>query len=181
MNELGGSKMEDVNPIITEYQESQKHWEDNELMIKEYNEKLKELDEEYKRFIPTSGILVRCYHLEAKKSDSGIIIPLEIPMAEMTQNGIGVRKTYSSPWPLSRKAVVVSVPENVTFLKPGDVVELNRRCVLAEKRSVDHPAHLAYGFTLSDWYDFEPPINPSDKHFGYLMVHPINDIVGKVS
>lgn len=167
------------NPIVNEYTESQKHWEENENFIREYNDRIGQLDEDYASFVPTGVVIVRCYHLVAHKSDNGIIIPLDIPMMEMTQNGLGVRKTYNSPWAYSRKAVVVSVPEGMDLYKPGDVVELHRKCVLPEKRSVEHQAHLPYGFTLSDWYDFEPPTHPGDKHFGYLAVNGFNDIIGK--
>jgi hypothetical protein len=167
------------NSVVDAYTESQRHWEESEGKIAKYNEEIKNLDEDYSSFIPSSMVIVRCYHLEPARSESGIIIPLDIPMKEMTQNGLGVRKTYTSPWALSRKAVVVSVPEGFDGFKPGDVVELHRKCVLPEKVSVDHPAHLSYGFTLSEWFDFEPPANCDNKHFGYLAVNPFNDIIGK--
>lgn len=152
------------------------HWEKTEELIKNYNDNISVLDEDYKSVTPVHFAIVRAYHIEATKTKSGLIIAPKIPMKEMTQNGIGIRQTIDSPWAFSRKCVVVAVPEHVNHIKSGDVVEINRRCVLAEKPSVDAPAHLAHGFTLSDWYDFEAPTDIANKHFGYLAVDPINDI-----
>ena len=152
------------------------HWDKTEQLIKDYNSNINVLDEDYKSITPVHIAVVRAYHIEATRTKSGLIIAPKIPMKEMTQNGIGIRQTIDSPWAFSRKCVVVAVPEHVTHIKAGDIVEINRRCVLAEKPSVDTPAHLAHGFTLSDWYDFEAPTDISNKHFGYLAVDPINDV-----
>lgn len=99
-------------------------------------------------------------------------------MKEITQNGMGIRKTMDSPWALARKAVVVAVPDGVPYA-PGDVVELHKEVTLAVKPSVDHPASLPFAFMMSDWYDSEPPSDPDHEDFGYLAINPYNHIIGK--
>lgn len=146
------------------------YWERNETSIKEYNANLKNLDELYTNLSPFRNIIVRMFHLEAEKTANGIIIEPYVPMKEMTQNGIGVRKTMNTPWLYQRRGVVVSVPEYEVWLKPGDIVEVSKHCIVAIKPSVDHSPVLEFGFTHSDYYGAEPPVDLKDRHFGYLHI-----------
>jgi len=146
------------------------YWERKENDIKEYNAKLKDLDELYTNLSPFRNIIVRMFHVEAEKTESGLILEPSIPMKEMTQNGIGIRKTMNTPWPYQRRGVVVAVPEYEAWLKPGDVVEVDKHCIVAVKPSVDHEPVLEFGFTESSWLSQEPPTDLTNRHFGYLLI-----------
>ena len=155
------------------------YWQDRDKDISEYNESLTTLDPNYQNIIPFNRILVRMFHIVAERTESGIIIEPKIPMKEITQNGIGIRQTMNSPWPYMRKGIVVATPENDPWLKPGDLVEVDKHAVLALKPSVDHPPVLEHGFTSSDWTGTEPPTDLENPHFGYLLID-YRLILGKI-
>ena len=146
------------------------YWENKADDIKEYNANLKNLDELYTSMSPFRNIIVRMFHVEAEKTESGIILEPSLPMKEMTQNGIGIRKTMNTPWPYQRRGVVVSVPEYEVWLKPGDIIEVSKHCIIAIKPSVDHEPVLEYGFTHSSYLSQEPPTDLTNRHFGYLYI-----------
>lgn len=146
------------------------YWKEQEQSIKDYNDNLSNLDDDYKQLAPFNKILVRMFHIVAEKTESGIILEPKIPMKEITQNGIGVRQTMNSPWPYMKKGVVVATPENDPWLKPGDIVEVDKHAIMAIKPSVDHQPVLEHGFTNSEWIDVEPPTDLKNKHFGYILV-----------
>ena len=146
------------------------YWERKESAIKDYNNNLSNLDDLYTNLSPFRNIIVRMFHVEAEKTESGLILEPSLPMKEMTQNGIGIRKTMNTPWPYKRRGVVVSVPEYEVWLKPGDIIEVDKHCIIAIKPSVDHSPVLEFGFTHSDYSGAEPPIDLNDRHFGYLHI-----------
>ena len=146
------------------------YWENKADDIKEYNANLKNLDELYTSMSPFRNIIVRMFHVEAEKTESGIILEPSLPMKEMTQNGIGIRKTMNTPWPYQRRGIVVSVPEYEVWLKPGDIIEVSKHCIIAIKPSVDHEPVLEYGFTHSSYLSQEPPTDLTNRHFGYLYI-----------
>ena len=156
--------------LMNKLEVGESYWERNETAIKKYNENLRELDTLYTDLSPFRKVIVRMFHLEVEKSPSGIILEPYIPMKEMTQNGIGIRKTMNTPWPYKRRGVVVSVPEYEVWLKPGDIIEVDKHCIIAIKPSVDHSPVLEFGFTHSDYSGAEPPIDLNDRHFGYLHI-----------
>lgn len=161
---------------------AQKHnWDGMEKDINEYNEKVHVLDPEYAEFTPFREVIVRCFHLEMQKNDSGLVSsPPIVYVPEMTQNGLGIRQTVEAPWAFSRKAIIVSVPEGFTAYKPGDIVQLDRRCVIPEKPGRDTDYILPFSFTLWQHQDFSPPRNKKDKHYGYLIIDPYKFIQGKI-
>lgn len=146
------------------------YWERKESAIKEYNNNLSNLDDLYTNLSPFRNIIVRMFHVEAEKTESGLILEPSLPMKEMTQNGIGIRKTMNTPWPYQRRGIVVSVPEYEVWLKPGDIIEVSKHCIIAIKPSVDHEPVLEYGFTHSEWLSQEPPTDLTNRHFGYLHI-----------
>lgn len=146
------------------------YWENKAEDIKNYNANLNNLDELYTNMSPFRNIIVRMFHVEAEKTESGIILEPSLPMKEMTQNGIGIRKTMNTPWPYQRRGIVVSVPEYEVWLKPGDIIEVSKHCIIAIKPSVDHEPVLEYGFTHSSYLSQEPPTDLTNRHFGYLYI-----------
>lgn len=155
------------------------YWERREEDILNYNNNLKNLDELYTGMSPFRNIVVRMYHVIAEKTPGGLVIEPSLPMKEMTQNGIGIRKTMNTPWPYQRRGVVVSVPEYEVWLKPGDIVEVDKHAVQAIKPGVDHEPVLEHGFTHSSWLSQEPPTDLTNRHFGYILI-PHQLILAKV-
>lgn len=156
----------------------QDKWSETFNIAKSYNDKIQKLDKDYTSVTPLNKVIVRCFHLLPEEFEvNGQVMYKNmpyIPMPEMTQNGVGIRKTYNSPWLLKNKAVVIALPSsllgyNLPF-SVGDIVQIHQACVLPEKRSIDYDAQLLKGYTIPDYQEFSPPTNPEDKHFGYLLL-----------
>lgn len=146
----------------------------------EYNQKINEHLEEYTSFKPLRKVIVRCYLMEAF-DQNGVWIKPEIEVHVKTSNGMGIKDTVYSPYPYSRKAVVVAVPEGMASLSVGDEVLLERGVVLSMKANENTPFHLPKAFTASSWFDLEPPTNMKSPHYGYLIVEPNTEILGITS
>jgi len=75
----------------------QSQYEKMDASIKEYNNKITELDPDYTSVAPYQHIIVRCKHLEMTMQGS-LFMPINVKVAEATQNGMGIREMVNSPW-----------------------------------------------------------------------------------
>lgn len=140
--------------------------------IKEYNKNITKLDSRFTSLIPMNKILVRVFLKELKKNESGLYIPQVEFVRSKTHAGVGYIGEVESPFPYSKQAVVVSVPDNnATSLVPGDIVLLNSKPVKAEPSGSGNEARIiiASAFTHPDLGD-EVPTNPADDNYGYLLI-----------
>lgn len=148
--------------------------------VKWYNENITGFDEEYTKFVPQRGVIVRCFLVEGKWTELGVYLKPNITVPVKTANGMTFKEYQDSPYPYSPKAVVVSIPRNYSTYKPGDVVILDRYVVQATKVNVEAPFHLPAGFTMPSWAEMEPPTDIKDRHYGYLLIeNPIKHILGE--
>lgn len=155
--------------------EMAKQWEKNDEAIKNYNKNIGNLDPDYASVMPMARVIVRCYHLEAERTENGVYTAPRIPVKQYTQNGVGVNATFDSPWPFSTKAVLVAAPSYMTsqgVFRIGDILQVHKEVVMAAKPSADADFELPFGYTLPDYYDFQPPTSVENKHFGYLAFDP---------
>jgi len=148
--------------------------ESYEQSVIEYNKNVLKLDDEYLNLTPRSKILVRVFLNELEKTEGGVLIPNREMVQAPTANGVGVVGEIESPFPYSRKAVVVSIPHFVTDLSPGDIVLLSKRPVeaIALGKGDNASIRIPYGFTHPDLYKKEGgiPTDPKDRNYGYLTV-----------
>lgn len=147
---------------------------------KEYNDTIKDtILPEYLNFVPNRGIIVRCYVMEYTIKNGMLVnkpdIMIPIPAAQGT-----VHSKVASPWPYSRKAIVISAPEGHDKYKQFDEVLLAHHVILSMKNGLEADFQLPYGFTTHNHQGFYPPSNYSDPHFGYLIVDPYKEILGKL-
>lgn len=157
-------------------------WDEHNAEINEYNDRIRELDEDYASFIPHKELVVRAFHKSYEKSKDGMIISepkVWVPLR--TANGLGNITTMASPWAFKNLAVVVSVPEGYEKYKPGDIVQVFWGVVLPQPKQKfdDDRDVLPNAFTLYSYQEVTPPKNIKDKHFGYFMVDPYKGIMGK--
>lgn len=146
----------------------------------DYNKNILNISPEYAEFTPTRKVIVRCYVMEAYTSEAGIFTMPDLEVAEMTANGMSVRRMVPSPWPYSRRAVVVSVPKNFQLYQASDEVLIERHTILAKKANENAPFHLPKGFTVDSWHDLEPPHQMDSEHYGYLILEPQTEILGEL-
>ena len=144
----------------------------------EYNKNIENHLDEYLNFEPTRKIVVRCFVMEYYEQNGILQIP-DIQVPVRTANGVGHKEFQKSPWPYSRKAVIVAVPKNHDIYKPGDIVLLERGVTLtAPKQNSEMPFHMPKAFTTDSWNDMEPPHSMKSEHYGYLILEPLNEILG---
>lgn len=145
-----------------------------------YNRNIRNWSEEYANFKPYNRVIVRCYVMEYEYRNGIMIAPaMKVPVK--TANGMTFKQYDDSPWPYSRRAIVVAVPEGYTKYSAGQEVLLDRHVVLCTKENVEADFYHPHGFTVDSWYDFEPPKDMASEHFGYLIVSPQAEILGELS
>lgn len=152
--------------------------EQNEKLIS-YNENIKNLDELYSNLIPRFDVLVRIYVNPMEVSESGVLKPNTVPVSAPTNAGVHYIGSMDNPYPYSSKAIVISVPSEVTDLKPGDIVGLadtpvkgvalgkGDQAVVTIPNKYVHPDEAKK-------YPIENPLpsDPSDRNYGYLLIKP---------
>lgn len=168
----------DLNP--TNVGDEQTKFEAHDKAIKDYNERIVELNPMYTELSPLQHVIVRCYHLEMKQV-SGVYIPTVIQAVTETMNGLGVVNTVSSPWQLSTRAIVIAVPPSVKHLEVGDEVQLHQAAVAPATKNVNELSfHLPNGFMHHSAPGFEAESNIESPHFGYLIVDAYRSIIAKL-
>jgi hypothetical protein len=138
----------------------------------EYNKKVLDLDTTYTSLIPISDIIVRVFAKELERTKSGIILPASAPVVIPTNSGHGNLGTVESPYSYSKKAVVIAVPAGYKGLDAGDIVQLSDATVTGHAIGAGHEATISirHSFTHYDHNSEQPPTNPKNPHYGYLMV-----------
>ena len=142
----------------------------------DYNNTITELDKRYTSIKPTRSILVRVFAKMPAISDSGLLIDQPIKVPIQTINGRGIQGYTQSPYPVTDKAIVVSVPEAYEYTyKQKDIVQLGDipvRCPFPG----DSTVVPMYAYTHPDYPNEFVPTKVTDKDYGYYLV-PENLIV----
>ncbi len=146
--------------------------EENEKLLN-YNRTILNLNPKYTAVTPLQDILVRCFLIEPEVTESGFIVSHKEILPIPTNLGQGTYAEAESPFPYSKKAVVVSVPQEFTKLKVGDIVYLSNNPVEAKIIGSASNAYFKVKneFFLSDTIK-STPVDFSSEHYGYLMVAP---------
>ena len=142
-----------------------------DLVIK-YNSNLKDLSTLYASVKPLSKILIRPYLIEPQITESGLVLPFKQTIPVPTNSGTTKYTDVESDFPYSPKAVVISVPEGNTSLKPGDTVFLSRKAIQMIVLGTGANAELRVenAFIHPDAQMFDMTKDISDPHYGYIMV-----------
>jgi hypothetical protein len=156
--------------------------EDFEAKIQDYNATITNFHEAYKSFVPFRDVLVRVYLKPTTRSESGILLPNIDYLPIKTNNNVGTLIEVPNPYPYTRKAVIVNVPEGTTHVATGDSVLLGRNMVASElvgkgkEATVRIPAcfiHPEVSETTT------PPLDPENPNYGYCLI-PSFEIIGKL-
>jgi hypothetical protein len=164
--------IQSTTPVVND-----KHALQLEKDIKEYNENIGKLDPEYKSLAPISKIIVRCYHIETERTESGLILEPKLEVEVPTQAGYGIIGTVKSPYAYQKKAIIVAVPERYkndenTPFKVGAIAQLSTTPLRPIKKGKDVDFDLPNGFTHHSYQHPVPPKSIKNKHYGYLLVSP---------
>ena len=152
-----------AEPIINDA-----HMIQYETKIKEYNKNIVNLNPAYASLNPVYKVLVRCFHLEAQRRENGLIIPAQVTVKVPTASGYGYLPPTDSPWLYSSKAIVVASYTD-TFT-PGMLVQLGPSHLYPVSSGKDSKLIMPNAFTHYEWNNEMPPTDPSNEHFGYLLI-----------
>ena len=140
--------------------------------LKNYNESILILDQNFRKVTPRYDILVRAFTRPLIK-DGDVIIPPTLPVDIRTQNNRGKAYQVENPYPFFNKVVIVSKPKNIEDLQVGDVaiVDANYKFVEAFGNG-DNAFIKVNGFIhpddLANYNEY--PTNPEDPNYGYFLV-----------
>lgn len=137
-----------------------------------YNANLLTLDEQYQKVTPLTKILVRPFLIQPDITESGLIFPYKQTIPVPTKSGVGTTKDVESDFPYSPKAVVISVPENNTTLKPGDIIFLSRKAIqmVVIGTAADAELRVENAFVHPDAGLYDLPKDLTNTHYGYVLV-----------
>lgn len=141
---------------------------------KEYNQNVENLDSNYKSIKPNHQLIVRCFLIEPKVSETGLVTPFKEILEVPTQSGVGTHREFETDWPYATKGVIVSVPNGTQSFKVGDIVQLSPRAVQVALKGKGNNAQvlIANGFMHVDSKLFSPPKDVTNEHYGYILVSP---------
>lgn len=147
---------------------------------KQYNLNLTNLDSRYTSVKPIHKVIVRCALNEPQVTESGLVLPYKQLLSVQTNAGTGKVGEYETDWPYSEKAIVVSVPDHITSIKQGDIIQLSRDAV--QNRVIGQGANafpvVVNGFVHVDSKHDVTPKDITDVDYGYVLVS-ISDITAK--
>lgn len=157
-------EMESIKEIVINSEENDK--------IINYNKRVNQLDELYTSLQPLSDVIVRVFLIEPTITESGLIIPHKEIVPISTNNGVGTWAEAESPFPYSKKAVVIAVPKDHPNLSPGDIVMLSGNPIEAKTHGTSNNAYfrIKNEFFHPDSNFTQTPQDPNDRHYGYLLV-----------
>lgn len=164
-----------------EFIKSQEAWAETDEKAEAYNANIKNLDPKYANLSPLRYMIVRCKHIIPKKhkvGDQVIYDHVSMPVAEMTQNGLGVRQTLESPWRYSTEAIVVAMPDHIKDrFSPGDLVQIESIARTVQKAGVDKDFEMPHAYMHPEYHGLRPPTDVTDEHFGYLKIDPFDHVI----
>jgi len=132
---------------------------------KVYNDSITTLDERYTSLTPLTSYIVRLYIRDEVRTKSGLFIP-DARVKSTSHSGMA-EYNARDPFGFTGKAVIVGVPAFEQELKAGDVVQIVKPQMIADKEEVlgyvEAYAHPDYQLPMI-------PADPSDPDFGYALV-----------
>jgi len=145
----------------------------NEKLIA-YNEQISYIDEDYKKLVPFSQILVRVEVNPLRRNDQGLLMPSEQIVSLPTNSKIGSVGALKNPWPFSRIAHIVATPQYMKEeLKVGDVVILANPVTEGKMLGSGDNGYinLPFQFLHPDFIEGNNmPLDPSHKGYGYMLI-----------
>lgn len=145
--------------------------EDINDKVKQYNDKINELDEAYTSLIPRKQVLVRIV-LKEVEIKNGVLYPDYNIMYGETANGVQQGIKVESPYPFSTKAIVIGIPEH-NSLPVGSMVLLDKNAIKLQVtgRGDDGTVEILNKFIHPDLANPNKVIvDPLDRNYGYVLV-----------
>lgn len=140
-----------------------------------YNERVTTLDEEFTKLKPFNKVMVRVFVNTLDTDSEGLLQPNVQLVPVPTRSGIGNVVEVENPFPYSRKAVVVAVPDGyANALTVGEVITLAHNQVKPKPVGSGDAfmINIDGAFIHPDFDDMNgfPPKDPDHKTYGYLLV-----------
>lgn len=189
MKDKQGKKLS-MNDVINEYRESNPVETQREKVmssikeenvdtvffdkLKEYNQSFTNISDVYKKVKPLHGILVRVKVKEPEISESGLLKPYMHLVNVPTKSGYGTWAQVESTHPYDTVAIVVAKADSITSVNVGDTVILNKNPVEPKVIGESNEAMITipFGFVHPSYGKEDLPKDPSNEHYGYLLLSP---------
>ncbi len=164
--------------------EQQNAFEKHDALLKKYNEELiYNVEEDYKSFVPYQReVIIRCFAIRMPVIN-GVFLNNQTYVAVPSRGYQGVNiETRAADWQFEPRGMVVAVNK---FHKDefcyGDVVQIDKNCVLPFMKDKDSPQQLKYAFWLTHmWGSIYPPAQIEDVNYGYFKI-PLDFVEGFIS
>tara|TARA_X000001382_G_scaffold112073_1_gene89151 strand:+ start:2143 stop:2727 length:585 start_codon:yes stop_codon:yes gene_type:complete len=147
------------------------------------NESIYNIMDIYRSFIPKQRYaLVRVFARRFGEVFGGLY-DYNPKMYIRTQSGAGNMPPITNPYPLSKKALIVSINNFDDFYKEGDVVSLSDAAtsIVSPGNGIKTDLRPSYAFVHPDTPNLinyeRPPRNLDEEEFGYLYI-PVDLIEG---
>ena len=141
----------------------------------QYNERVTQLDPMYTSLAPRGrDVILRLMVKDFTVKNDDVLIESKmdfIPVKSGANSSI-VYMQVPSPYAFTRKAVVISVPNEHFDIKPGDTVVLREKLQIGFKNQDQGEVSVQGAFVHPDYEDnyTHVPEDPNDPHFGYVIV-----------
>lgn len=141
----------------------------------EYNKNVTNLDPTYSNLTIANGqVLVRVFQKELEYNETlNMYIEEELAINVSHQSGQGF-KAVKNPYSFSRKAVVISAPNNSSF-KAGMIVGLTYEAIVVRGIPQGHDTpvfNIQHSFLHPECRLLEMPEKIDSEHYGYLLIPP---------
>lgn len=178
-------KQEKEEAFIKErMKEEQLLFEKQDKLITEYNTTgIYNVLEDYKTFVPYQReVIIRCFAIQMPVQN-GVFLNNQSYVAVPSRGYQGVNiEMRTADWQFEPRGIVVSVnklhKDEFVF---GDVIQIDKNCVVPFMKDKDSPQQLRYGFWLTHhWSGIYPPAMIENENYGYFKI-PLDLIEGFVS
>jgi len=138
--------------------------------VSDYNGSISDFDTDYSEMQPNGlSVLVRLFAKEPKL-ENGLYHYNSPQIAVQTTSGVGIKEYVNSPYPFTKKAIVVAVsPRLQSEYKPGELVQISDIPVVCPFPGQKDVIPV-YSFLHYEYDDILPPHEVTNKHFGYFMI-----------
>lgn len=142
--------------------------------FKTYNSKIEELDDLYANLKPLNRrILVRVFVKDFSDTSSGLASTRDVIRIKTNTSFDALMGEVDNPFPFTKKAVIVSTYDSeFTPVNVGDIISLRNSPVVLMSKGNSGLLNVEGSFVHLEYDNYLTgfPIDPLDRHYGYILI-----------